>query len=81
MKPLLLAECSRPGGRAYGAMMDIAPKEATCYNLPGAKFTGTNKDYAKSLLQVASRLGLPDAYLDEIRQDLDENSRSAPIVI
>lgn len=87
----------RSNGRAYGAMMDIAPiearelyaedsvsdylpesvtvelmdgteVEATCYNLPGTKVTETNKDYAKSLLQVASRLGLPDFYLDEIRQ-------------
>jgi hypothetical protein len=42
--------------------------KATCYNLPNAKVTGTNKDYAESLLQVAGRLGLPDCYLDEIRQ-------------
>ena len=42
--------------------------EATCYNLPGNKVSGTNRDYAKSLLEVASRLGLPDSYLDEIRQ-------------
>jgi hypothetical protein len=49
-------------------LMDGTEVEATCYNLPGAKVTGTNKDYAESLLQVASRLGLPDSYLDEIRQ-------------
>ncbi len=88
---------SRPNGRAYGAMMDIAPNEATelyaedsvadylpepvtvelmdgtqveatCYNLPSAKVTGTNKDYAESLLKVANRLGLPDSYIDQIRQ-------------
>jgi len=87
----------RPNGRAYGAMMDIAPKEATelyaedsvadylpepvtvelmdgteveatCYNLPGDKITGANKDYADSLLDVAIRLGFPDSYLDQIRQ-------------
>lgn len=87
----------RPGSRAYGAMMNISPNEATelyaedsvadylpervtvelmdgtqveatCYNLPGDKVTGTNKDYAESLLQLAGRLGLPDSYLDEIRQ-------------
>ena len=87
----------RPNGRAYGAMMDIAPNEATalyaedsvadylpepvtvelmdgteveatCYNLPSAKVTGTNKDYAESLLEVAIRLGFPDSYLDQIRQ-------------
>ena len=90
----------RRNGRAFGAMMDIAPIEAmelyaedgvadylpepvtvelmdgtkvkaTCYNLPNAKVTGTNKDYAESLLQVAGRLGLPDSYLDEIRQAKD----------
>ncbi len=87
----------RPNDRAYGAVMDIAPNEATalyaedsvadylpepvtvelmdgteveatCYNLPSAKVTGTNKDYAESLLEVASRLGFPDSYLDQIRQ-------------
>ena len=87
----------RPGSRAYGAMMDIAPSEATelyaeesvadylpepvivelmdgtqveatCYNLPGDKVTGANKEYAESLLDVATRLGLPDSYLDQIRQ-------------
>ena len=87
----------RQDGRAYGAMMDIAPSEATelyaedsvadylpepvtvelmdgtqseatCYNLPSDKVTGTNKDYANSLLDVASRLGFPDSYLDQIRQ-------------
>jgi hypothetical protein len=92
----------RPNGRAFGAVMDIAPHEATelyaedsvadyvpepvtvelmdgtkveatCYNLPGAKVTGTNKDYAESLLQVAGRLGLPESYLDEIRRA--KNSR------
>ena len=49
-------------------LMDGTEVEVTCYNLPSAKVTGTNKAYAKSLLQVASRLGLPDAYLDEIRE-------------
>lgn len=52
-------------------LMDGTEVEATCYNLPSAKVTGTNKDYAESLLQVASRLGLPDSYLDEIRQAED----------
>ncbi len=87
----------RAGSRAYGAVMEIAPGEATelyaeesvadyvpepviveladgtqveaiCYNLPGDKVTGTNREYAESLLDVATRLGLPDSYLDEIRQ-------------
>lgn len=87
----------RPNDRTYGAVMDIAPNEATalyaedsvadylpepvtvelmdgteveatCYNLPRASVTGTNQDYAESLLEVASRLGFPDSYLDQIRQ-------------
>jgi hypothetical protein len=87
----------RPGSRAYGAMMNIAPGEATelyaeesvadylpervivelmdgtqvdatCYNLPRDKMTGANKAYAESLLDVATRLGFPDSYLQQIRQ-------------
>jgi hypothetical protein len=86
-----------PDSRAYGAMMDIAPSdatelyseesvsgyvpepvivelmdgkqvEATCYNLPSDKVTGTNKRYADSLLEIATRLDFPDFYLDQIRQ-------------
>ena len=49
-------------------LMDGTQVEATCYNLPGAKVTGTNKVYAESLLQVAHKLGLPDSYLDEIKR-------------
>ena len=41
--------------------------EATCYNLPGDKGTGANKEYAASLLELATRLGFPDSYLDQIR--------------
>lgn len=87
----------RPGSRAYGIVMEIAPGkvdalyaeksvadylpeqvtvalmdgtriEATCYNLPADKLTGTNKKYAKALLDLASRLGFPDVYLQEIRR-------------
>jgi len=87
----------RPDSCAYGAVMDIAPSEATelyaeesvadylpepvivelmdgtqvgatCYNLPGDKVTGANKEYAESLLDVATRLEFPDSYLDQIRQ-------------
>ena len=86
-----------PDSRAYGAMMDITPSdatelyseesvsgyepepvivelmdgkqvEATCYNLPSDKVTGTNQRYADSLLEVATRLDFPDFYLDQIRQ-------------
>lgn len=42
--------------------------EATCYNLPGDKVTGANHEYASSLLAVATRLGFPDSYLDQIRR-------------
>ncbi len=87
----------RPGSRAYGVIMEIAPGEAkelyaepsvadyqpepviaelvdgtrvdaVCYNLPGDRVTGANREYAESLLSVATRLGFPDSYLDEIRQ-------------
>ncbi len=49
-------------------LMDGTRVEATCYNLAGNKVTGTNKLYAESLLEVATNLGLPDGYLDLIRQ-------------
>ncbi len=42
--------------------------EASCYNLPVDKVTGTNKVYAQALLEVANRLGFPETYLVEIRQ-------------
>jgi hypothetical protein len=40
---------------------------AVCYNLPAAKMTGTNPEYAAALLTLATRLGLPDSYLERIR--------------
>ncbi|MDH3616991.1 MAG: gamma-glutamylcyclotransferase [Gammaproteobacteria bacterium] len=49
-------------------LMDGTRVEATCYNLPGDKITGANKDYAELLLDVATRLDFPDSYLDKIRQ-------------
>lgn len=49
-------------------LMDGRNVEATCYNLPIDKVTGANKEYAKSLLEVANRLDFPDSYLDQIRQ-------------
>jgi hypothetical protein len=51
-------------------LMDSTQVEATCYNLPGDKVTGANKEYAKSLLDLATRLDFPDHYLDQIRQAL-----------
>lgn len=88
---------SRPGGRAYGAVMEITQTEATelyagesvadyvpeqvvvelmdgaqlaatCYNLPGSKVTGTNKQYAESLLKLATGMCFPESYLDQIRK-------------
>ncbi len=49
-------------------LMDGRQVEATCYNLPSDKVTGANTEYAESLLEVATRLNFPDAYLDQIRQ-------------
>jgi len=40
---------------------------AVCYNLPAAKLVGTNPDYAAALLALATKLGLPDSYLSQIR--------------
>lgn len=41
---------------------------AVCYNLPVHKLQGANPGYAKSLLALAGRLGFPDDYLEEIRE-------------
>jgi hypothetical protein len=41
---------------------------AVCYNLPESKLEGTNAQYANSLLILAGKLGLPSAYLREIRE-------------
>jgi hypothetical protein len=40
---------------------------AVCYNLPVAKLVGTNPEYAAALLALATKLGLPDSYLRDIR--------------
>ncbi len=40
---------------------------AVCYNLPAARLTGTNPEYAAALLTLATKLGLPDSYLGHIR--------------
>ena len=50
-------------------LMDGTEAAASCYILPGDKATGTNKEYAALLLEVATRLGFPDSYLDQIRQE------------
>ena len=40
---------------------------AVCYNLPAARLTGTNPEYAAALLTLATKLSLPDSYLGHIR--------------
>jgi hypothetical protein len=48
-------------------LMDGGRVDAVCYNLPQDKITGANRDYAKALVAVASKLGFPESYLDQIR--------------
>jgi len=43
---------------------------AVCYNLPESKLEGTNPQYASSLLALAGKLGLPGAYLLQIRKQV-----------
>ena len=43
---------------------------AVCYNLPAAKLEETNSEYAAALLELATRLGLPAAYLGRIRRTI-----------
>jgi hypothetical protein len=40
---------------------------AICYNLPASKLTGTNSRYAADLLALATRLSMPESYLERIR--------------
>ena len=44
---------------------------AVCYNLSQRKLDGANAGYANALFMLASRLGLPDAYLQQIREQAD----------
>lgn len=44
---------------------------AVCYNLPATKLSGANPEYAKELLTLATRLGLPESYLEQIRSAVD----------
>ncbi len=41
--------------------------EVLSYNLPLEMLSGKNKRYAKSLAEVAQRIGLPPTYVGEIR--------------
>ena len=40
---------------------------AACYNLPVGKLVGANPEYAAALLALATKLGLPESYLEHIR--------------
>jgi hypothetical protein len=50
---------------------DGTHEPAVCYNLPAGRLEGTNAQYAKSLLALAGKLGLPSAYLRQIRRQVD----------
>lgn len=47
---------------------DGTAQSALCYNLPKHKLEGANPEYANLLLVLAGRLGLPDEYLEQIRE-------------
>ena len=49
-------------------LRDGTVESAVCYNLPERKLVGANPEYANSLLMLAARLGFPDDYLQEIRE-------------
>ena len=49
------------------ALDDGSRIEATCYNLPKHLLSGSNCAYAKSLVQVATKCGLPEQYIEQIR--------------
>ena len=53
------------------SLADGSTVEATCYNLPEDKVEGANRDYAEALLKLATKLGLPNAYLLQIRQFIE----------
>jgi hypothetical protein len=44
-------------------------ESAICYNLPPSKLEGANAAYADSLLALATKLGFPKDYLDQIRAE------------
>jgi hypothetical protein len=46
---------------------------AVCYNLPATDLAGANPEYAKELLALAMRLGLPDSYIGQIRSAVDDS--------
>ena len=51
-------------------LSDGTLEPAVCYNLPKSRLEGTNSRYARSLLALAGKLGLPSAYLQQIRKQV-----------
>ena len=49
-------------------LLDGTQIEATCYNLPEHLLSGSNRSYADALVQVAAKCGLPDKYIEQIKQ-------------
>ena len=49
-------------------LIDGSKVDASCFILPDNKVSGTNKDYAEALSQVARKLGLPESYIAEIKR-------------
>jgi hypothetical protein len=43
---------------------------AVCYILPKSELEGANSEYANALLILAGRLGFPDDYLQQIREQV-----------
>ncbi|MEM6581367.1 MAG: gamma-glutamylcyclotransferase family protein [Pseudomonadota bacterium] len=48
-------------------LADDKLEQAVCYNLPESKLEGSNPEYASSLLKLAVKLGLPSAYIGQIK--------------
>jgi hypothetical protein len=51
-------------------LQDGTVESAACYTLSKGKPEGANPEYGNSLLILAGRLGLPDDYLQQIREQV-----------
>ena len=51
-------------------LQDGTVESAVCYNLPKGEMKGANSEYASELLILAEGLGLPDDYLEQIREQV-----------
>ena len=49
-------------------LVDGSTVKATCYNLPAGEVAGRNDEYAEALFRVASNLGFPKSYLEQIKR-------------